>query len=343
MFHRIRNSKGHSSANAGRQNGQDARHADSLWHLIHTKEKSRSTRCVQNVGQPSVVDVVDQEVQELEEISQLLRAAWDDPAEKARLEIGAQEAFTPTHNLLMATIESNVTEAREQLSSRALSRFPLFKPLSLGRNPAWRWASVTAVLMTTALGSHSIGYYHALRALSSPAASSENALPSSIIATSPNLRVLPVQSLVNDFDVSLRRQTPLEFVADERESTQMIGHKLQNQLGVAMHLPIKPRSGAKLLGARRHSAWNRTGVQVHYVKDGVRIAVYQFREPSCGMGDLNEVEWKGQLFLTGQRGAYRIVVWREDDDVMAMVSPLAMRQHESLLLAEDIRQTNDFA
>lgn len=339
MFQR-RNSN-QSLAQAQRQKNREARDAESLWRFIHAPKNVRLAQATDEDRRKE--DVQDREVRELSEVSQLLRVAQDDPAEKARLEMGAQEAFQATHKRLMQAIENDADARREKSSSGVQARFSWFAPPFTSRNFRWSWAPVAAVLMMTALSSHSIGYYHALRTLSGPSAASDTAKTNPVVAAPSSLRLLPVQSLVNAFDDSLRNATPLEFVADQSESPQTIGRKLKKQLGVAMHLPIKPRSGAKLLGVQRHFGWNRPGVQAHYVKNGVRVAVYQFREPNCGLGDLNEVEWNGHLFMTGSRGAYRVVAWRSGEDVMTMVSPLAMREHESLLLAEDMRQPNDFA
>ncbi len=308
---------------AAKEAHHDARGAEALWEKIHAPANSGFDGATPN-----------SEVIELAEIFQAVRVVRDDPAEEARLSIESQSTFAPTHARLMQAIESDVASRQTHKSSfRAPSFHRVLDTFSFGHSSGWRWAAVATVLMTTALGSHSIGYQRALKTLSAPT-------PATAVSSSQNVagaRVLPVQSLVDDFDQSLRSQAPFEFVSDERETPAAAAKRQQSKLGVAIHLPVKLRSGAKMLGARRHSGGGRPGVQAHYVKDGVRIGVYQIREPACGMGNLNEVEWKGNLFLTGARGSYHVVAWRSGDDIMTMVSPLAMNEHDALLLAAAMR------
>ncbi len=320
---------------------QEERDAQELWQNIQEP---------QNHDLPEASD----EVRQLLEVSAAVYAMRDDAAEMARLEIESQTAFASSHTRLMAAVDAdvalrnvaqNATSAREMaahdVASRRVFRWNRVLDWKLfGSQTTWRIAAFAALLVT-ALGGHSVGYNRAVQKSQRDNVSQNRATKDAAPKTADTVvRVLPVQALVDDFDSGLRSDTPFEFVADERETAPAAAKRLQNKLGVALHLPLKPRSGARLLGARRHTHWKRAGVQAHYEQNGVRVAVYQMREPSCALGDLREVEMNGRLFMTGKHGAYRVVAWRAGDDVMTMVSPLAMQQHESLLLADDMRHVD---
>lgn len=308
---------------------------------IETKNTESTTRddelLWQLIREPQSVRDESDELREMAQISEIVRDVVNDPYEQAQLAKNASASFAPVHDLLMNAIERDVCVQSDVAAQKNAFKTPRFSWRQsfrvLDGRTRWNWAAAAAVLCATTIGAHSLGFYRATQNLP------QNA---SFLAKKAPPRILPVQSLVDDFDSGLRRDTPFEFVADERETPQIAARRLETQLGVLIHLPLKPRSGAKLLGARRHQTWNRPGVQAHYEKNGVRVAVYQMREPSCSLGDLDEVELNGRLFLMGKRGAYRVVAWRAGDDVMTMVSPLAMQPRESLLLADDMRHTDDF-
>lgn len=304
----------------------EAQQEEILWRNLHAQTRNSS----RNASAKNAPEA-DAETRQLLEISQVYREEFDDAAEKALLEMNAQAAFAPTHQRLMNAIETDIA-ARNMAAPNFLCTFSnrVLDSLKPSKNAPWRFAVLTALLTATAIGSHSVGYYRASNR------SEMNANVSTQDAAA--LRVLPVQSLVNDFDASLHGRAPLEFVSNTNETAPKARQRLQNQLGVAIHLPMKPRMGAKLEGARRHFGWNRAGVQARYVQNGVRLAVYQMREPRWALGDLQEIEWNGRLFMTGTRGAYRVVVWRAGEDVMTLVCPLQMPSHDSLLLAAALRE-----
>jgi hypothetical protein len=81
--------------------------------------------------------------------------------------------------------------------------------------------------------------------------------------------------------------------------------------------------------------------QAHFIRNGVRFALFQVHAPRCGMTGLEEKLVGGRTFLAAQRGAYHVVVWRKGDNIMTLVSPLASPQ--SLLLAAAMRQDDPVA
>lgn len=215
----------------------------------------------------------------------------------------AAATFTFTHAKLMQAIEA----------STPLRRKP--SPWHLTRWLGMEWAIPTArsfilatlLLLGVGMGGHQLGTRHAAR-------------------------VLPVQKLVDDFDAGLRSPAPFQLVADDPKTTESW---LSQNLGMKVRLPAPKRAGVKLLGARTHHLEDRPVAQTHYLKGNVRVALYQMRAPRYGLPDLDEVQVHGRLYYTKDCGPYRAIVWRAGDNVMTMVSPLAMR--ESLLLASDMR------
>ncbi len=348
-------------------------HADELlWQLIHDNAHCDVRRAVNRadfdkaplneapLSEDRVLDAFSArafecaETSPLLEISGAVRHDFDDSDAQAPKIEAARAAFAPVHAQLMNAIERDVATDRaatDQVANNSACRrtdsrhFQSLLCVIGWRSFDWRlgrkWAAPATALLLTAIGGHSLGLYRASQNEWSQraVADEESSLLNADGVRNHATRVLPVQSLVDEFDSSLRRSAPLEFVADERESPQSAAWRLQKQLGVSLRLPLKPQKGVKLLGALRQKSWHRPGVQARYIKNGVRVAVYQMREPACGMGNLREVEWQGQLFMTGDRGAYRVVAWRADDDVMTLVSPLAMQPHDSLLLAQQMRHT----
>ena len=148
---------------------------------------------------------------------------------------------------------------------------------------------------------------------------------------------LPAQSLVDDY-VSGLDTHPLEIAA---RSSRQTAHWLSRRVGHHVHIPETRTIGARLLGARLHSVQGRASTQTHFLKNGVRLTLYQIHAPHSGLGELGEVQWNRQSFFTGQYGICRLVAWRRDDDIMALVSPLAMR--EALLMAGSMRENTSDA
>jgi anti-sigma factor RsiW len=147
--------------------------------------------------------------------------------------------------------------------------------------------------------------------------------------------VLPVQSIIDDFDAGLRDPSPFEIATDNPAETATW---LTRKLGIKVRLPAPHRAGVKLLGARGHQLYGRPVAQTHYLKDGTRVVLNQIHAPRYGLSGLTEVTSGGQTFFVKDCGAYRLVVWRADDNIMALVSPLAMR--EALLLGDAMRDTS---
>jgi hypothetical protein len=170
--------------------------------------------------------------------------------------------------------------------------------------------ALVLMLMLAAGGGHYLGYHRATTAL-------------------------PVQSIIDDYNAGLQNALPYEFVADDPATAALW---LSRKLGIKVHLPTPAQAGVKLLGARRHHLHGHPVAQTHYLKNHTHVALYQIHAPRYGLSGLDEVEMKGHLYYIKSSGQCRIVVWRVDDNVMAMVSPLAM--HESLLLAQAMRDSS---
>jgi anti-sigma factor RsiW len=229
----------------------------------------------------------------------------------------ANFAFAPIHARLMDAIEASQrgpsrTQNAERESGNSNSALRAHRSAfewlwSSRRLPALRLMLATLVLLAVGLGGRQLGHWHTARAL-------------------------PVQLLVDDFDAGLRSSIPVELVAD---NPQAASKWLSRKLGVQVRLPALNRAGIKLLGARRHHIAGHPVAQTHYLKDGVRVALYQVHAPHYGLSGLNEVEFNGCLFFIRNFGNYHAVIWRSDDNLMALVTPLA--RHEALQLAAAMR------
>lgn len=246
----------------------------------------------------------------LDELSVAIREALSD--DDARREHHMQAAFAPVHQSLMNAA------SRDGISQE----FALPKSQRLWGNFAWRHATLrlamgAVLLVAVGWGGHQVGRARA----------------------QSETRVLPVQSLVDDFDAGLRSPSPFEFVAMRPGDNQQAARWLSRHVGAPVHLPSPARAGVQLLGARRHTLWHHSVAQTHYLKNGVRVALYQVREPRCGLPHMDEVKLRGRVFLTSNNGQYRVVAWRAGDIVMTLVTPLAMR--ESLQLAANLRSDSE--
>lgn len=253
------------------------------------------------------------ETLELGEVSDTVAAclAWEDKA----VGQAADGAFSTSHRQLMNAIASshNSAPAMEAAPTPATVR-----PLKL-RRPLWARAPWTLVLQRTlaaamlmvsmAAAGHAVGHRGA--------------------------RILPVESLIDDFDASLRSPAPFDLVADNPRSTS---DWLAHRTGMRVTLPAGLHAGVKLVGARGHVLWGRTVAQTQYLKNDTRFALYQIRAPRSGLPALEEVKLNGRTFFVHNRGGYHAIIWRSDENVMAVVSPLATR--EAMLLADAIRNDN---
>jgi anti-sigma factor RsiW len=308
------------SENAGqRQQARQAAQCEAaLWQRV--REATRDNTAGHAAAGNAPVDESDTrpgEVAALGEVSDALRLALAEECDSTlRQAQEARSAFVSIHTRLMQEItaeqDSSPSLQSEEVTTshkafnraRAKRRFRV-----LGQRPALQWALALLCMSAVGFGGHRIG---------SRSASKE----------------LPVQSLVDDFDAGLHSATPLEFIADENLDNSAVSQWLSQRVGMKVQLPAR-HAGTKLLGAKRHPLWNRPGVQTHYLKNGIHVGLYQIRDPRCALANMDEVEIKGKLFLVGVHGPYHVVVWRNGDDVMALVSPL--RQNESLRLASLMR------
>lgn len=237
----------------------------------------------------------------LGEVSDTVREAL--AVEAMQMAPAAAVSFTFTHTRLMQAIEASAPPRRKAL------RLSVVKWLGFEwAVPGVRsFALAISLLIAVGVGGHQLGTRHAAH-------------------------VLPVQKLVDDFDAGMRSAAPFELVADDSTTTESW---LSQSLGMKVHLPTPQRAGVRLLGARRHHLEDRPVAQAHYMKGNVRVALYQMRAPRYGLPELDEVQVHGRLYFTKDCGPYRAIVWRAGDNLMTMVSPLAMR--DSLLLASAMR------
>lgn len=259
------------------------------------------------------------DTQALGEISDAVQAAY--AADEDKLGHDAAQSFSPIHNKLMEAIEASQSPAPAP-SFRAED---IFAPVSSqrrllarrARTPQFQWALGLCLVAAVAGGSHELGRFRA-------------------VSDTANL---PVQSLVDDFDEGLRSPSPFDFVAYRPEDNQHAAAWLSQSVGAKVQLPAPTRAGVRLLGARRHTIEDRPVAQTHYSKDGVPIALYQVRAPAYGLAGMNEVRIGSHVFMTSNRGNYRVVAWRAGEVIMTMVSPLGMER--SLQLADALRNNQD--
>jgi anti-sigma factor RsiW len=141
---------------------------------------------------------------------------------------------------------------------------------------------------------------------------------------------LPVQSIVQDYAAGLGAGAPLEVSARSEGDTS---RWMSQRMGRPISVPEASRVGAMLLGARSSTVQGRPSAQVHYLKDGVRVAYYQIHAPHLGMAGLGEVRSGGRSYFTQRLGNCSLIAWRTDEDIMAVVSPLAMPDSLSLALS----------
>ncbi len=176
-------------------------------------------------------------------------------------------------------------------------------------NAAARYAAAACVLALGVVGGHKVGRQ------SGPTA-------------------LPVQSLMEDYASGLGPNAPLEVSARSEDDTS---RWLSQQMGRRVSLPAASRVGAMLLGARRCIVEGRPSAQAHYLKNGVRVTYYQIHAPHLGLSGLGEIRSGGRSYFTQKLNGCNLIVWRSDEDIMAVVSPLEMPA--SLSLAHSMRDS----
>lgn len=241
--------------------------------------------------------------QTLGDISDAVRDALATEAEA--LAPATARSFQVTHGRLMEAIAASAPARPARTYRMAGASWwgaAWFRPVA--RNLA-----LAAVLIAAVMGGHRLGEVHSARAM-------------------------PVQKLVDDFDEGLKSPAPFELVADNSKTTETW---LSQSLGMRVRLPAPQSAGVKLLGARRHHLADRPVAQTHYLKGNVRVALYQMHAPRMGLNDMDEVQVNGRSFFWKNCGPYRAIVWRAGDNIMTLVSPLAMR--ESLDLASAMRES----
>jgi hypothetical protein len=294
-------------------NKQEARQADWLWRRVRHAQDSAVLERESN--HPEIA-----QARELGELTDAVRYELEQSTQDER---DAHDSFAIVHGRLMQAIEESQMPAQQgnaTVASQALQQSKdshdrhFFLQGIFRHGPVLQWLTTFALIAVVGIGAHQAGRAGAGR-------------------------VLPVQSLVDQYDASLKSPAPFELIADNTQDPKTISKQWSRHLGMKVHVPAPKRTGVKLLGANRHLLWDRPVAQTHFLKDNVRVALYQVNEARCGLNGLDEVNVGGKVFLTGNHGAYRVVAWRADDNVMTMVSPLAMS--ESLKLAKAMRDSND--
>jgi hypothetical protein len=244
--------------------------------------------------------------------------------EDSLVSIGSRQAFATVHVRLMDAVENDVVARRASQEStppelpRAgnsswlqLLQSLCDSPRARVHAPVARFAGALLVLIAVGLGGHHFGRQQ-------------------------NARALPIDSIVSDFDAGMKSPLPLDFISADVSDARPAAHWLTAQVGHKIFLPAPGKTGTQIVGARRHELWGRPVAQAHYLKNGVRVALYQIREPRAGLKGLRETRVHGRTFMTAEKGDYRVVVWRKGDDIMTMVSPL--QRESSLRLAAVLRE-----
>jgi hypothetical protein len=235
----------------------------------------------------------------------------------------ARDSFPDIHQQLMDAIERDETErAAQDFCARSQSGSTPFLVPALGwrsfaRGLApMRWALAALLLLAVGLGGHRLG-----RQQGAPA--------------------LPIDTFVSDFDEDIKSEMPLDFISYNEQDATGAAAWLSRHTGQNVKLPSPRKSGARILGARHRKLWTHPVAQAHYIRNGVRLALFQVHAPRCGVTGLQETSVGGRTFLIAQRGAYHVVVWRKGDNIVTLVSPLARPQ--SLRLAAAMREDDPVA
>jgi hypothetical protein len=143
----------------------------------------------------------------------------------------------------------------------------------------------------------------------------------------------PMALMVADYDKQVRLK---ENSFDLRgNNTRLLEAELSPQMGMQVRLPEPGKFGARLLGVRTTQYDGVPTVEAHFEQGGTRVAFVQARAPQRSLRWVTETRLNGRVYLLREVGVYRVVAWREDDSVLAVVSPLD--QDQSLKVAERIR------
>jgi anti-sigma factor RsiW len=242
-----------------------------------------------------------------------------DAEEHSAVTLAARDSFGAIHTQLMETIDADVA-ARQRQAGRDLekstSAFFLANWMSgfshLSTHVA-RYAVAALLFIAVGVGGHQYGMQQ-------------------------SAQILPIESIVQDFDDNLKSPAPLDFISQNGVDEKPAAKWLSTQVGHRISLPAPTRTGTRLVGVRRHELDGRAVAQAHYLKNGVRVALYQIRDPRAGLNGMETTSYRGRTFLASQHGAYHVVVWRKGEDIVTMVSPLS--REPSLRLAAALREAS---
>lgn len=255
----------------------------------------------------------------LQRESEMVRAILEaDNKAHSPVSQAARESFAPLHQQLMDAIERDeILRATPQVGSTPGAALVAWWENFSRRLAPTRWALAALLFLAIGLGGHRLG-----RLQGAP--------------------TLPIDTFVSDFDSGIKSEMPLDFVSANEQDASSAAAWLSRSTGQNVKLPSPKKSGTHILGARHREIWtNHTVAQAHFIRNGVRLALFQVHAPRCGVSGLEEKSVGGRTFLIAQRGAYHVVVWRKGDNIVTLVSPLARPQ--SLLLAAAMRQDDPLA
>jgi hypothetical protein len=246
--------------------------------------------------------------------SELVRAViQEDAAEHSSVTNASLESFASVHTRLMEAIDADVSSRAAKAQQQSTFFLPVATFLhscTRSYSSATSYGLVACLLIVVGVGGHHFGKQHTAQAL-------------------------PIESIVQDFDENLHSPAPLDFLSQDGGDEKPAARWLSTQVGHPVALPAPSRTGTRLVGVRHHTLAGHAVAQAHYLKNGVRVALYEIRDPKAGVSGLETTHVHGHTFLASQRGAYHVVVWRKGDDIMTMVSPLS--REPSLRLAAALR------
>lgn len=146
---------------------------------------------------------------------------------------------------------------------------------------------------------------------------------------------LPLATMVADYDKQIRLNA--EAFDIQGEDPKAISAALSPQLGMQVRLPEAEKFGARLLGVRKMEYDGVPTVEAHFQEGGTRMAFVQAKAPQRSLRWVTEARIGGRLYLIREVGVYKVIAWRADDSVLAVVSPLD--EVKSLRIAERIRDS----
>lgn len=146
---------------------------------------------------------------------------------------------------------------------------------------------------------------------------------------------LPVTDIVADFD---RRVDNAELeLGEDTSDMATLAAGLSDKVGLKVKLPKAERVGAQLVGVRATEYDGVPTIEANFVKDGNKMVFFQAKAPQRSLRFVQEKRLGDKVFMIRDLGKYRVVAWRNDESVLAVVSPL--NTDDSLMLASAMRDS----